>query len=80
MEGVPGEFAAVSIRKWGSEISPENLPALHLWRRPALPHDGGLHLYSPTAETMDEACENLKTQKAIKNLLLHRSALSKYEK
>ena len=47
MEGVPGEFAAVSIRKSGSEISPENLPALRLRRRSALPHDGGLQ---PQAE------------------------------
>ena len=46
----------------GLEISPEKLPALHLWRRPALPNDGGLQPQAEAAaawEAPEEALQAL---------------------
>ena len=37
------------LQNWKGGRGLHNLPALHLWHRPALPHDGGLQ---PQVETI----------------------------
>ena len=44
-----GYFNERDLQNWKRGRGLHELPALHLWRRPALPHDGGLQ---PQAEAV----------------------------